>query len=142
MDKPTHMRIGVLASNSDTSIDTIRYYEREGLLAAPRRRASGYRDYDATALERLRFIRQAKHLGFSLEDIRELLSLSEDRERGVRGVKQRAQARLAVVEERLAQLQRMQEGLQQLIDSCPGHGPLEQCPILKALSVAAPEAGK
>lgn len=129
-----HMSIGVVARHAGIGIDTIRYYEREGLLPAPRRRASGYRDYDAGAIERLRFIRRAKDLGFSLEEIRELLALSTDRERGVKGVRQRAQARLDAVEQRIRELRRMQRGLKQLIAACPGHGALEQCPILRALS--------
>lgn len=135
-----HMRIGVLARECGVSIDTIRYYEREGLLPSPRRRPSGYREYGEDTLGRLRFIRHAKDLGFSLEDIRELLSLSSDREQGVKGVKQRAEARLEVVEERMAQLQRMRKGLKQLIANCPGHGPLDECPILRALS--GPDAEK
>jgi MerR family copper efflux transcriptional regulator len=128
------MRIGALARECGVSIDTIRFYEREGLLPPPPRRPSGYREYDAAAAAQLRFIRRAKDLGFSLPDIRELLSLSADRERGVKGVKQRAEARLAMVEERLAQLRRVRKGLVQLIAGCPGHGPLDECPILHALS--------
>ena len=130
----THLSIGVVARRAGIGIDTIRYYEREGLLPAPRRRASGYRDYDADAITQLRFIRRAKDLGFSLDEIRELLALSIDRERGVKGVKQRAQARLDAVERRIGELKRMQKGLKQLIAACPGHGALEQCPILRALS--------
>ncbi len=131
-----HLSIGVVARRAGIGIDTIRYYEREGLLPAPRRRASGYRDYDTDAITRLRFIRRAKDLGFSLDEIRELLALSTDRERGVKGVKQRAQARLDAVEQRILELKRMQKGLKQLIAACPGHGALEQCPILRALSGA------
>lgn len=129
-----HLRIGALASEAGVGIDTIRYYEREGLLPAPRRRASGYRDYDAGAVVQLRFIRRAKSLGFSLDDIRELLALSGDRGQGVAGVKARAEARLEDVERRIRELRRVHRGLKQLIDACPGHGELEQCPILKALS--------
>ncbi len=139
MKTSEHMRIGAVARECGISIDTIRYYEREGLLSPPRRRPSGYREYDADALARLRFIRRAKDLGFSLEDIRELLSLSTDREHGVEGVKQRAQRRLALVDERLAQLQRMRDGLQELIANCSGHGPLGECPILRALSGTEPD---
>lgn len=128
------MRIGTVARKCGVGIDTIRYYEREGLLLPPQRRPSGYREYDDEALDRLRFIRRAKDLGFSLDDIRELLSLSGDREHGVKGVKQRAQRRLERVEERLAQLQRMRDGLEELIANCPGHGALGKCPILQALS--------
>ena len=128
-----HFTIGAVAQRAGVGIDTIRYYERESLLPPPLRRASGYRDYGPGAVERLRFIRRAKDLGFSLEDIRELLALSTDRERGVKSVKQRAEARLAEVDKRIHELQRVKRGLKQLIDACPGHGPLEQCPILRAL---------
>jgi len=134
MDTFEHMRIGTLSRECGVSIDTIRYYEREGLLPPPRRRPSGYREYDAGTVRRLRFIRRAKELGFTLDDIRELMTLSSDREQGVKGVKQRAEVRLAMVEERMAQLRRMRKGLKQLIANCPGHGPLEECPILRALS--------
>lgn len=129
-----HLRIGAVARACGVSIDTIRYYEREGLIPPPRRRASGYRDYDHSAVRRLRFIRSAKDLGFSLDDIRELLALSADREHGVRGVKQRARARLAMIDERLRRLKDMRDGLQALVEDCPGHGEPGDCPILRALS--------
>ncbi|MGH8146108.1 MAG: heavy metal-responsive transcriptional regulator [Rhodanobacteraceae bacterium] len=128
-----HFTIGALARRAGVGIDTIRYYEREGLLPEPQRRASGYRDYGPGVVERLRFIRRAKDLGFTLEEIRELLALSMDRERGVSGVKQRAERRLGDVELRIRELQRMKRGLKQLIAACPGHGALEHCPILRAL---------
>lgn len=126
--------IGAAARAAGVGIDTIRYYEREGLLPEPRRRPSGYRDYDEDAVAQLRFIRRAKALGFSLDDIRELMALSGERERGVAGVKARAEARLADVEHRIHQLRRVQSGLKQLIDACPGHGELGNCPILKTLT--------
>ena len=128
-----HVTIGAVARRAGVGIDTIRYYERERLLPEPQRRASGYRDYGSGTVERLRFIRRAKDLGFTLEEIRELLALSTDRERGVKSVKQRAEARLREVERRIRELQRMKRGLKQLIDACPGHGELEHCPILRAL---------
>ena len=135
MNTPTlrHLTIGAVARQAGVGIDTIRYYEREGLLPEPQRRASGYRDYGSGAVDRLRFIRRAKDLGFTLEEIRELLALSSDRERGVKSVKQRAEARLGEVEQRIRELQRMKRGLKQLIEACPGHGALEHCPILRAL---------
>jgi MerR family copper efflux transcriptional regulator len=128
-----HITIGAVARRAGVGIDTIRYYERSGLLPEPRRRASGYRDYGSDAVERLRFIRRAKDLGFTLEEIRELLALSTDRERGVKNVRQRAEARLGEVERRIRELQRMKRGLRRLIDACPGEGALEHCPILRAL---------
>lgn len=127
------MTIGAVAKRAGIGIDTIRYYERESLLPPPRRRASGYREYDALAVDRLRFIRHAKQLGFTLDEIRELLELSSDHGHGVRGVKQRAQARLAAIEQRIHELQRVRRGLSKLIDECPGHGDPGACPILGAL---------
>src|SRR5487761_2634570 len=129
-----HLTIGRVARAAGVAIDTIRYYERERLLPEPERRLSGYRDYTPDAVTRLRFIRRAKELGFTLPEIRELLALSADRERGVRGVKQRAEARLVEIERRIRELKRVQRGLKSLIDACPGHGALESCPILTALS--------
>jgi MerR family transcriptional regulator, copper efflux regulator len=128
------LSIGTVAERAGVGIDTIRYYEREGLMPPPQRRASGYRIYDQAAIQRLQFIRRAKDLGFTLEEIGELLALSADRERGVEGVRQRAEARLQAVEQRLRELRRVQRGLKQLIEACPGHGDLAGCPILRALS--------
>ncbi|MFA6231960.1 MAG: heavy metal-responsive transcriptional regulator [Rhodanobacter sp.] len=128
------LTIGAVAKRVGVAIDTIRFYEREGLLPEPLRRASGYRSYGEGTIAQLRFIRRAKHLGFTLEEIRELLALSTDRRLGVRAVKQRAQQRLEAIEQRIAELQRVRDGLAQLVESCPGHGAPEQCPILLALT--------
>ena len=100
----------------------------------PLRRASGYRSYGESSVSQLRFFRRAKDLGFTLEEIRELLALSADRQRGVKAVKQRAETRLAAIEQRIVELQRVRDGLAQLVASCPGHGKPEACPILRALS--------
>ena len=126
------MTIGSLAKQAGVNIDTIRYYERNGLLPPPTRRASGYREYRQTDVDRLRFIARAKDLGFSLLEINELLSLSADRD--VAGVKRRAQQRLDQIERKIRELQQVRRGLQSLIDACPGHGALERCPIVAALS--------
>ena len=135
MDRPTTpLSIGTVAKRVGVTIDTIRYYEREGLLPAPVRRASGYRSYAEGTLVQLRFIRRAKDLGFTLEEIRELLALSADRQHGVKAVKRRAQQRLAAIEQRIAELQRLRDGLAQLVAACPGHGKPEACPILRALN--------
>lgn len=129
----TALTIGTVARRVGVNIDTIRYYEREGLLPEPQRRASGYRSYGEGTIAQLRFIRRAKALGFTLEEIRELLALSHDRQLGVKAVKQRAKLRLAGLETRIAELQRVRDGLAELVASCPGHGTPEQCPILRAL---------
>lgn len=134
------LTIGTVARRAGVAIDTIRYYEREGLLPEPLRRASGYRSYNESAVSRLRFIRRAKDLGFTLEEIRDLLALSADRHRGVKAVRQRAQQRLAAIDTRIAELKRIRKGLKQLIEACPGRGAPEQCPILRALSDEEPQA--
>ena len=126
------MTIGRLAKEAGVNIDTIRYYERNGLIPEPVRRASGYREYEGEDVRRLSFIMRAKDLGFTLAEIRELLSLSADRD--VRGVKRRAEQRLEQVERKIKELQRVRRGLKTLIDACPGHGDLAQCPIVAALS--------
>jgi MerR family copper efflux transcriptional regulator len=128
------LTIGAVAKRVGVAIDTIRYYERQGLLPEPARRASGYRSYGDGTVAQLRFIRRAKDLGFTLEEIRELLTLSADRLHGVKRVKQRAKQRLAEIEQRIAEWQRVRDGLAQLIESCPGHGKPESCPILAALN--------
>lgn len=130
------LSIGQLAKQAGVGIDTVRYYERDGLLAPAGRLASGYRRYGAAELRRLRFIRRAKGLGFSLEDIRTLLTLSE--ERSVAQIKQTAQAKLADIEARIAELERIRTGLHTLVAACPGHGRAECCPILNALTQEEP----
>lgn len=125
--------IGQVARRAGVGIDTVRYYERNHLLPEAQRRISGYREYGDGDVRRLRFIRRAKELGFTLAEIRELLALSSDRERGVRGVKVRAEARLTEVDRRIRELQQVRRGLKHLIAACPGHGPLDRCPILTAL---------
>ena len=123
--------IGKLAARAGVSIDTVRYYERSGLLAPQTRLASGYRRYSEAQVARLRFIRRAQELGFSLKDIRELLGLSKLRDVG--RVKRAAEKKLAEVEERLIALTRGRDGLATLVATCPGHGRAADCPILKAL---------
>jgi MerR family copper efflux transcriptional regulator len=125
--------IGVLAKEAEVAIDTIRFYEREGLLPPPVRSASGYRQYDKQSVEQVRFIRRAKYFGFTLEEIRDLLSLSCDHDAGVQGVNKRARERLAEIDERIAQLTAMRDGLARLIDACPGEGSPDCCPIIQSM---------
>ena len=124
--------IGQLAKRSGVPIDTVRHYERIGLLKPAARLASGYRRYGETERKRLRFIRRAKALGFTLDETRELLALSAGRD--VQKIRRAAAARLADVERRIDELSRVRDSLRQLIAACPGHGRAEACPILNALS--------
>ena len=130
------LSIGQLAQRAGVRVDTVRYYERDGLLAPAVRLDSGYRRYGDAELKRLLFIRRAKVLGFSLEDIRTLLSLSS--ERNVARVKRTAEEKLADVEQRIAELRRIRTGLHDLIDACPGEGDPAMCPILAALTKGRP----
>lgn len=130
----TAVNIGQLARQAGVPIDTVRYYERQHLLATAQRTAGGYRVFSDTDLTRLRFIRRAKALGFTLEEIGELLRLSDHRGQDMAQVRDTAVHKLQDIEQRIAELQRMQAALGQLVDACPGHGDLEQCPILAALT--------
>ena len=124
--------IGALARRAGVSIDTVRYYEKSGLLAPQARLASGYRRYSDLQLSRLRFIRRAQNLGFTLKDVRELLGLSKQRD--VARVKRAAEKKLTEVERKISALQRIRTGLAELVTACPGHGQANDCPILKALA--------
>lgn len=126
--------IGQVASRAAVAIDTIRYYERAGLIPPPARRPSGYRDYPVDTVKRLRFIRRAKDLGFTLNEIGELLFLTEQGQNDMRGMKAAAAAKLKLVEVKVEELQRIRKALRQLVAACPGHGELATCPIVNALS--------
>ncbi|MNC86331.1 Mercuric resistance operon regulatory protein [compost metagenome] len=111
----------------------MRYYEREGLLQKPARAANGYRQYPADAVARLRFIRQAKELGFSLNEIKELLSLRVTPGKSCADVRAHAEHKIADVDRRIASLKRVRGVLVKLASACSGKGPVTQCPILEAL---------
>ncbi|WP_421567327.1 heavy metal-responsive transcriptional regulator [Stenotrophomonas sp. PD6] len=128
------MNIGQLARQAGVPIDTVRYYERQHLLPTAQRSAGGYRVFSDSDLTRLQFIRRAKALGFSLDEIGELLGLSDQRGQDMAQVRDSAVHKLHDIEQRIDELQRMHAALKQLVDACPGHGGLEQCPILAALT--------
>ncbi len=111
----------------------MRFYERQGLLAEPERRASGYRQYDGEAVSVLRFIRRAKELGFTLKEIKALLELRLDATASRAEVRRQARAKVADIEARIADLQRMRDVLQSLVRKCHGDGTTTGCPILGAL---------
>lgn len=132
----TTVGIGQLAKRTGVPIDTVRHYERIGLLRPAARLASGYRRYGDAELKRLRFICRAKALGFTLDEIHELLALSAGR--NVQSIRKAASARLADIERRMKELTRIRESLRQLVAACPGHGRAESCPILNALQQDEP----
>ncbi len=127
------MTIGQVARQAGVGVETIRFYERAGLIEEPPRRDSGYRQYSADVVKRLLFIKRAKELGFSLKEIQELLTLRVDPETTCTDVKRQAEAKIADIEHKIADLMRMKEALVRVADACPGDGPLSACPILDAL---------
>lgn len=128
------LTIGRLAQETGVGIETLRYYEREGLIPAPARTASGYRDYAPDMIQRVRVIKRAKELGFSLREIAALLSLRVDGSRTCADVRERATAKIAEIEDKRRQLKQMQIALERLAATCSGAGPTEECPILEALA--------
>jgi len=126
--------IGKLAKEAGVGAGTLRYYERLGLIVPAERTAAGYRVYDRATARRLRFIRRAQTLGFSLEEIRGLLALSDNPDASAAEVKRLTREKIADIETRLRDLERMREGLRSLESCCSGHGSTTECPILAALN--------
>jgi MerR family transcriptional regulator, copper efflux regulator len=132
------MTISKIAKEAGVGVETIRFYERKGLVdQPPKPQSGGFRVYPAEAAERIRFIRQAQELGFSLREIKELLSLRTDPATDCADVRERAQTKLDEVKRKVAQLKRIQAALEQLITACPGQGALQVCSIIDAIE--APE---
>lgn len=125
--------IGELAERSGIGKETIRFYERESLLPAPRRTASNYRRYPLAATARLQFIRRAKALGFTLDEIRDLLSL-QDANGDRAQAKRIAGHKLDEIRTRMNQLARMEAALSEMHAQCSGHGPVRGCPIIETLA--------
>jgi DNA-binding transcriptional MerR regulator len=127
------MKIGELARATGTRVETIRFYEKSGLLAAPGRTAANYRAYDAGHLARLSFVRRARDLGFPLDQVRALLDLSDDRTRSCGAVDAIARAQLASVERKIADLTALGRELSSLLDQC-SRGTIADCRIIDALA--------
>lgn len=130
------LKIGQLAKETGLSIETIRYYEKEGLIRKPERNESGYRIYPEDIVKQILFIRYAKGVGFSLKDITELLELHEKRdEKTCHDVKEVVDAKLVTVIEKIRELERMKNALKSLSDSCcGGHDSAENCSIIKTFN--------
>lgn len=125
--------IGRLAGETGIGVETIRFYEKEGLIEAPARLPSGYRHYPGSAVERVLFILQAKELGFSLAEIRELLSIRVSPKKTCSDVRSVAKAKIADVDAKIVALKKIRRALAKLADQCQGGGPVSDCPILEAL---------
>ena len=129
----TTLTIGRLARAASVNIQTVRYYERRGLVDAPRRTPSGYRQYPSDVVARLRFIKHAQALGFSLNEIRELLALRVKPGSSCHMVARRTRDKIAVVTERIRHLERIRDTLQELARACDACRPTDPCPILRTL---------
>jgi len=131
MDRMTR---GEVADKANVNPETLRYYERKELIPKPPRSDGGFRLYDESYVDRLRFIRRAKELGFTLAEIKDLLELRVDDEATCREVKVRAEEKLDEVETKIQDLKRIREALSTLAEACVGgQGPTSECPILETL---------
>lgn len=127
------LTIGTVARQAGVGVETVRFYEREGMIDEPPRRTSGYRQYPPEAVARIRFVRRAKELGFTLKEIKELLLLRASPGSRCADVRQRAQAKIEDIQQRVGDLQKMEKALKRLMAACSGRGPVTECPILEAL---------
>ncbi len=128
------LTIGELAKQGRVNLGTVRYYERFGLLSKPPRSQSGYRIFPADAVRRIRFIKRAQKLGFSLKEIKELLALRIAGDGTCAEVRVHAKAKIINIEEKIETLQAMKKGLIRVTDACSGSGAISECPILESLS--------
>jgi DNA-binding transcriptional MerR regulator len=133
------MKIGDLSRLTGTKVETIRYYEQIGLLPAPARTASNYRDYGNEHRQRLAFVRRARDLGFTLEQVRELLGLSDKREQSCEAVDVIARAHRDMVDRKISELRALRTELDRMIGQC-GHGVVADCHIIEALAEAGPKS--
>lgn len=122
-----------MAKRGEVGIETVRFYERQGLLEIPERKASGYRRYGEKTIQILRFIRRAKELGFTLKEIKTLLDLRSDESSPRTEVRRQAKRKIEEIDAKIADLQRMREGLKSLVGKCHGNGSVVGCPIMEAL---------
>src|SRR3989449_7536042 len=127
------LTIGQVADAADVNIQTIRYYERRGLFPNPRRTPAGYRQYADDAVPRLRFIKHAQELGFSLQEIQELLGLRVRHGAACDAVERKTRQKIEVVQQRIRDLQRMKRTLERLAAACTPRRPTDACPILEVL---------
>ena len=132
------LSIGQVAKAADVGVETVRFYQREGLIEEPAREGTRRRRYSQETVARIRFIRGAQNVGFSLKEIEDLMALRLAPGTSKAEIKARAQAKVDEIEEKMRDLQRMRDTLMKLIGSCEGTGTVEDCPILEAFDRGAP----
>jgi len=126
----TMLNIGQLAGQTGVTVETVRFYEKQGLIAAPTRSAGGYRQYPPETVQRLRFIQNAKDVGFTLRDIGELLAMREEPGTTCQDIQARASDKLVEVEQKLRELTRIRNALSRLVTKCRAQAVQGECPIL------------
>ncbi len=136
------LTVGKVAKAANVALSTIRYYERRGLVTPAARRSSGYREYSDDAVRRVRFIRHAQELGFSLDDVAELLELRMEARGSCADVRQRSKRKLDDIAEKIAGLNGMRRALEKLVESCSREGPSAECPILEAIDAPPTSTSK
>ncbi|MEP4888879.1 MAG: Cd(II)/Pb(II)-responsive transcriptional regulator [Aliiglaciecola sp.] len=129
------MKIGLLANKSDCSVQTIRFYEKQGLLKQPMRSASNYREYDDGALKQLTFIRQCRSLGISINEIKQLIVLREQPDKSCESVNQMVKQHIKEVSKRLDELTHLQTVLTDIAASCSAGHSIGECGVLKKLDI-------
>jgi MerR family transcriptional regulator, copper efflux regulator len=134
--------IGEIARQANVHVETLRYYERRGLIPKPHRTVSNYRVYSSDNLRRLKFIKQAQALGFSLSEIKKLLALRATPRARCADVRRYATHKIEDIDARIHSLARMRKALQNLLDECSGKGPATECPILESLESEQPMIDK
>ena len=127
-----------LARQGGVNLESIRFYEKQGLLPKPRRTTHGYRMFTPDHVRRVRFIKRAQELGFSLREVKELLALRFEPDMSCADVQRRAETKLSEIEQKIRDLQRMRKILSRLSTACPGRGTLNGCPILESLDSTNP----
>ena len=126
---------GQVAQQANVHAETLRYYERRGLVSVPLRSVSNYRLYPKDTVRHVRFIKRAQDLGFSLGEIKELLSLRTSPKARSADVRAQAAAKITAIEEKIRALKAMKKTLSKLVTECSGRGPVAECPILGALDI-------
>lgn len=127
------MTISQVARQAGVGVETVRFYERQGLIDEPPRPDSGYRQYSLDVIKRIQFIKRAQELGFSLKEISELLTLRVEPASTCADVKKQAEAKIDKIERKIEDLLRMKQALVQVVCLCRGEGPVSHCPILDTL---------
>ncbi len=131
----TVLNIGEVAKRTGVTVETVRFYEKKGLIAPPARSESGYRQYPPETVKRVRFIQHAKEAGFTLKEIGEILALRRQHGTTCADIKLHATQKIEAVDQKIEDLRRIRQALERLILKCRGRGPSRECPILEELEL-------